>query len=163
MRRLPHGLVESFKSTLDVATRADQLVHIVDASAADPDGQIQAVREVLAEIGAGAVPELLVFNKADLAPLARPSSSSPTTPGPSRSAPSPARASTTCCASLGDRLRGAHTVVELAVPYERGDVIAAIHREGEVVSTRDEDGRLRVLARLSDASAGRLAEFVVAP
>ena len=67
VRRLPHGLVESFKSTLEVATRADYLVHVVDASAADPEGQIDAVREVLAEIDAAAVPELLVFNKADLA------------------------------------------------------------------------------------------------
>ena len=67
VRRLPHGLVESFKSTLEVASRADYLVHVVDATAADPDGQIDAVREVLTEIGAEKVPELLVFNKADLA------------------------------------------------------------------------------------------------
>jgi GTP-binding protein HflX len=64
---------------------------------------------------------------------------------------------------LADRLRSISTVVELAVPYERGDVLAAIHREGEVVSTTDGPGQMRVRARLSDASAGRLAEFVVAP
>ena len=68
VRRLPHGLVEAFKSTLEVATRADYLVHVVDSSAADPHGQIAAVRVVLREIGADHVPELLVFNKADLAP-----------------------------------------------------------------------------------------------
>src|SRR5688500_14320180 len=67
VRRLPHGLVESFKSTLEVASRADYLIHVVDASAADPAGQIDAVREVLTEIDAADVPELLVFNKADLA------------------------------------------------------------------------------------------------
>ena len=49
------------------------------------------------------------------------------------------------------------------MPYDRGDVLAAIHREGEVVSTTDEAEHLRVRARLSDASAGRLAEFVVEP
>ena len=69
VRRLPHGLVESFKSTLEVASRADYLVHVVDASDVDPQGQIDAVREVLTEIDADAVPELVVFNKADLAPL----------------------------------------------------------------------------------------------
>ena len=68
VRRLPHGLVESFKSTLEVASRADYLVHVVDATAVDPDGQIAAVREVLGEIGAAAVPELLVVNKTDVAP-----------------------------------------------------------------------------------------------
>ena len=64
---------------------------------------------------------------------------------------------------LADRLRSISTIVELEVPYDRGDVLAAIHREGEVVSSTDGAGRMRVRARLSDASAGRLAEFVVAP
>jgi GTP-binding protein HflX len=59
-------------------------------------------------------------------------------------------------------LRSISHVVELTVPYDRGDVLAAIHREGEVVSTTDGPDHLLVRARLSDASAGRLAEFVVA-
>ncbi|HEY4608658.1 MAG TPA: GTPase HflX, partial [Ilumatobacteraceae bacterium] len=62
VRNLPHGLVEAFKSTLEVAGRGDYLVHVVDATAADPEGQISAVREVLTEIGASHIPELLVFN-----------------------------------------------------------------------------------------------------
>ena len=68
VRRLPHGLVEAFKSTLEVVAEADLLVHVVDASAADPEAQIDAVHAVLAEIGADRVPELIVFNKSDLAP-----------------------------------------------------------------------------------------------
>ena len=67
VRRLPHGLVEAFKSTLETVAEADLLVHVVDASAPDPQAQIDAVRTVLAEIDAQRVPELLVFNKADLA------------------------------------------------------------------------------------------------
>ena len=67
IRKLPHQLVEAFRSTLDVATDADLLVHVVDASAPDVAGNIRAVREVLGAIGADHVPELLVFNKADLA------------------------------------------------------------------------------------------------
>src|SRR3954464_7677013 len=50
VRRLPHGLVQAFKSTLEVARSADFLVHVVDASSDDPEGEIQAVRTVLAEI-----------------------------------------------------------------------------------------------------------------
>ncbi len=69
VRRLPHGLVEAFKSTLEVATDADFLLHVVDSSAADPRGQIEAVHTVLSEIRADRVPELLVLNKDDLAPL----------------------------------------------------------------------------------------------
>ena len=162
VRRLPHGLVEAFKSTLEVATRADFLVHVVDSSAADPEGQIAAVRTVLGEIDADHVPELLVFNKADLAP------------GRGQAARRRPRGSVAVSAvtgegidvfllTLGDRLRERTDVVELLVPYDRGDVLASVHREGEVVSTTEEADVMRIRARLSDASAGRLAEFVVAP
>ena len=162
VRRLPHGLVESFKSTLEVATRADYLVHVVDGSGPDPDGQIAAVREVLTEIGADAVPELLVFNKSDLDPaaVAQVVEWHPGSVGISARSGDGIGA---LLQTISDRLRSLSTVVELLVPYERGDVLAAIHREGEVVSTTHEDRGVRVRARLAEASAGRLAEFVVTP
>jgi GTP-binding protein HflX len=160
VRRLPHGLVEAFKSTLEVASMADFLVHVVDCAAPDPEGQIAAVREVLGEIDALAVPELLVFNKADAAPEV--------------AADLQARHQGSVAISahtgegidrflqvLADRLRAITAVVELLVPYERGDVLAAIHREGEVVSTFHDTDGVRVRARLADASVGRLSEFVV--
>jgi GTP-binding protein HflX len=68
IRKLPHQLVQAFRSTLDVAVDPDLLIHVVDACSPDVAGNIAAVRDVLAEIGAGAVPELLAFNKADVAP-----------------------------------------------------------------------------------------------
>ncbi|MBI4936008.1 MAG: GTPase HflX [Actinobacteria bacterium] len=162
VRRLPHGLVESFKSTLEVASSADFLVHVVDCAAPDPEGQIAAVREVLGEIDALKVPELLVFNKADIAPDVADDLVH-------RHQGSVAVSALTGAGLehflrvLADRLRSIATVVELLVPYERGDVLAAIHREGEVVSTFHEDGGVRVRARLGEASAGRLSEFTVAP
>ena len=67
VRHLPHDLVEAFASTLEESVLADLLVHIVDGADADPGGQIRAVREVLADIGAAEVPELIVLNKADRA------------------------------------------------------------------------------------------------
>jgi GTPase len=160
VRRLPHGLVEAFKSTLEVATTADYLLHVVDARATDPQGQIAAVREVLTEIDAADVPELLVVNKSDIAPdeaklLVEDH------PGSVAISATTGAGIDDLLIALSDRLRSLATVVELEVPYDRGDVLAAIHREGEVVSTTDEPGRLRVRARLSDASAGRLAAFVV--
>ncbi len=160
VRRLPHGLVESFKSTLEVASRADYLIHVVDASAADPEGQILAVRDVLDEIGAAAVPELLVFNKADLAPDEA-KLLSVDHPGSVAVSAVTGDGIDDLLRALADRLRSITAVVELLVPYERGDVLAAIHREGEVVSTTDGASAMRVRARLSDASAGRLSEFVV--
>jgi GTP-binding protein HflX len=160
VRRLPHGLVEAFKSTLEVASAADFLVHVVDSTAPDPDGQIAAVREVLEEIGADRVPELLVFNKSDAAPEVADELVVLHTGSVAVSARTGAGIDV-FLRTLADRLRSITAVVELLVPYERGDVLAAIHREGEVVSTFHDDGGVRVRARLSDASAGRLAEFVV--
>ena len=160
VRRLPHGLVEAFKSTLEVATDADYLVHVVDSSAADPTGQIDAVREVLSEIGADRVPELLVFNKADLAPLEA-KGLAHDHPGSVAISAVTGDGIDDLLRTLGDRLRSLTAVVELSVPYDRGDILAAVHREGEVVSTSDEPGAMRVRARLSGPSVGRLREFVV--
>ena len=160
VRRLPHGLIEAFKSTLEVAVNSDLLVHVVDASAVDPNGQIAAVREVLAEIGADKVPELLVINKSDLDPdeakrlvyehQGSVSFSAMTGDGLND-----------LLLAIGDRMRALTTVIEWLIPYDRGDIVATVHREGEVVSTANEDNGMRVRARLADASAGRLSEFVV--
>ena len=161
VRRLPHGLVEAFKSTLEVASQADYLVHVVDGASADPDGEIEAVRTVLREIAADRVPELLVFNKADLDRTAV-NQLVDSHPGSVGVSALTGEGVDIFLRTLADRLRALSTVTELVVPYERGDILAAIHREGEVVSIVPEDTGTRVRARLSEASAGRLAEFVVA-
>jgi GTP-binding protein HflX len=162
VRRLPHGLVEAFKSTLEIVSEADLLVHVVDGSAADPQGEIDAVRTVLAEIGADLVPELLVVNKLDRAPddVKRVTAAHP---GAVAVSARTGEGIDDFLQTTADRLRALATVVELLVPFDRGDVLAAIHREGEVVSRANEEGGVRVRARLEAASAGRLAEFVVAP
>ena len=67
VRHLPHQLVEAFRSTLEEVAQADLILHVVDGSDADPAAQMSAVREVLAEIGAADVPEIVVINKADAA------------------------------------------------------------------------------------------------
>ena len=67
VRRLPHQLVEAFRSTLEEVVDADMLVHVVDGSSYDAEDQIEAVHTVLREIGADGVPELLVVNKTDVA------------------------------------------------------------------------------------------------
>ena len=161
VRSLPHGLVEAFKGTLEVAALADYLVHVVDSSAADPDGQITAVREVLGAINAAEVPELIVFNKSDLAPTEA-SALVDAHPGSVAVSAATGLGIEVFLRTLADRLRAITKVVELEIPYDRGDIIASVHREGEVVSTTETDEGLRVRARLSDASAGRLSEFVVA-
>ncbi|MGA1566351.1 MAG: GTPase HflX [Ilumatobacteraceae bacterium] len=162
VRRLPHGLIEAFKGTLEVAVKADQLVHVVDASDVDPEGQIEAVREVLREIGADHVPELIVFNKADLAPDAAEDLLADH-PGSVAMSAVTGEGVELMLSTLGDRLRSLTSVAELMVPWSRGDVIAAIHREGAIVSTRDEVEGMRIRARLSGPSLGRLSEWLIDP
>ena len=162
VRNLPHGLIEAFKSTLEVAGRGDYLVHVVDSTASDPDGQIAAVREVLGEIGASHIPELLVFNKSDSAPEVAAELVKRHEGSVSVSALTGAGIEGFLHA-LSDRLRALSKVIELLIPYDRGDLLAAVHREGEVLATHHDEGGVRVRARLADASAGRLSQFVVAP
>jgi GTP-binding protein HflX len=69
IRRLPHTLVAAFRATLEETVHADLLLHVVDSSSADRDAQIEAVNTVLKEIGADAIPQLLVYNKIDLTAL----------------------------------------------------------------------------------------------
>ena len=160
VRRLPHGLIEAFKSTLEVASASDLLLHVVDASAFDPNGQIIAVREVLTEIGADKVPELLVINKSDLDP-----DSAKRLVHEHRGAVAFSAFTgdglNDLLLAIGDRMRALTTVIELLIPYDRGDIVATVHREGEVVSTSNEETAMRIRARLADASVGRLSEFVV--
>jgi GTPase len=162
VRKLPHQLVEAFKSTLEVVKESDLLVHVVDSAAPDPHGQIEAVRTVLAEIGAGGVPELLAFNKADVAPdeAARLAERHP---GSVVLSALSGEGLDGLLQATGDRLRALTSVVELLVPYPRGDVVAAVHREGEVILEAHEDEGTRLRARFDEAGRARFREFVVTP
>lgn len=159
VRKLPHQLVTAFKTTLDVVRDADLLVHVVDGSGPDPEGSMDAVREVLEEIGAGSVPELLVFNKADQGD------------GSQRLA---ARYEGSVAVSahsgfnldhltavIGDRVRSMTALAELMIPWDRGDVLAAVHREGQVLTESAEENGMRLKARLEPASLGALREYVL--
>jgi len=158
VRKLPHDLVEAFRSTLEVAAEADLLVHVVDAAAAEPIQQIKAVREVLTEIGAGDVPELLAFNKADLEPLEA-KRLLEANPGSVSVSAFTGEGIDGLLTAIGDRIREMRPLAEFLVPYERGDVLAAIHREAEVVSETHEDEGTRVQARLNPDRSGAYAEF----
>jgi GTPase len=160
VRRLPHALVEAFKSTLEMTTEADLLVHVVDSSAADPLGQIDAVRKVLTEIGADQVPEMIVFNKSDRDPLEAKRLASQHSGSMAISAVT-GEGIDDFLNALSDRLRALAVVTELFVPYERGDILASVHREGEVISSAPDETGVRLRVRLDASAAGRLAEFVV--
>jgi GTP-binding protein HflX len=161
VRRLPHELVEAFKSTLEEVAQVDMLVHVVDGSAPDAEQQVEAVGTVLREIGAFDRPELLVVNKLDVAD-----------PGVVDDMVASHEGAVAVSAATGEgieklqeviaaRLRMLDPVVELAVPYERGDVVAALHRDGDVLVEVHGDRETRVRARIPASDVNRFREFVV--
>src|SRR6266700_3512443 len=157
--KLPHDLIEAFKSTLEEVARADLVVHLVDAAHGDPGQQIQAVRAVLAEVGAAEVPELLVLNKADLvddltrARLARqfpeaPLISAATGEGVER-----------LLAGIAARLPHPAVCLTVLLPYSRGDLLDRIYREGEVLQTEHVEAGTRLTLRAPAALAHALETY----
>jgi GTP-binding protein HflX len=158
--KLPHDLVEAFHSTLEEVTLAELVVHVADASSPELDRQIDAVRRVLGEIGAGDLPEVLALNKVDLvagserARLAR------------RFA-----GSASVSALTGEGIQGLLETVEAAlprppvevtllVPYGREDLTARLYRDAEVLSTElDGEGTI-VVARVGLRELAAVREFV---
>ena len=137
VRHLPTQLIEAFRSTLEEVAEADLILHVVDASDADPEAQIRAVREVLADIDALHVPELLVFNKVDAADpemllrLRRLAPDARVRVGAHRG-----RASTSCARAIEELAAAPDVEVDVLVPYTRGDLVARVHDGAEVLEHR---------------------------
>jgi GTP-binding protein HflX len=158
VRKLPHQLVEAFRSTLDEVREAELLMHVVDGSAPEPEAQIDAVRLVLEEIGAQDVPELLVVNKADR--TTRVTRVAEDHPGAVVVSARTGEGTEDLIRALGTELRVADRVVELLVPFDRGDVLAAVHREGEVVDEAHGEGATVVHVVLDEAGRARFRQFL---
>jgi GTP-binding protein HflX len=163
VRRLPHQLVEAFRSTLEEVVDADLLLHIVDASAPDVDARIHAVGTVLHEIDAGDVPRLIAWNKADVADDDTLKLLLNAYPGSVAISAANGVGLPDLLTAIGDRLRALAHVSEFVVPFERGDVLAALHRAGEVLVEVHGDRATRVRARLPQAAVGRFSEYASTP
>ena len=159
VRHLPHGLVEAFRSTLEEVADSDLLLHVVDGSHPDPEGQIAAVREVLAEIGADKVPEIIVINKADAADplvISRLLAREPH--------------SVVVSAKTGEGIDDAIRMIEselprpqvefdVLLPYGRGDLVNRIHQEAEIGSLEHTGDGTLVVGRANADLAGELAAY----
>ena len=134
VRHLPHQLVEAFKSTLEEVAEADVIVHVVDGSHPDPREQIRSVREVIKDIGAGEIIEIIAINKADVAPQE-------TVMQLLREEPNSYAVSTrtgfgipTLVAAIEAALPHPNVEIDAVIPFSRGDLVSAIHERGEVIS-----------------------------
>ena len=160
VRNLPHQLVEAFRSTLEEVGQADVIVHVVDAPHPDPGAQLATVRDVIGELGARDIPEVVVFNKSDLADddqrlLIR--GLEPT--GVFVSART-GEGIEELLERIAEVLPAPEVELTLLVPYDRGEVISRLHVQGRVISTDyREDGTL-VKALVHPARVSDLKEFV---
>ena len=156
VRHLPHQLVDAFRSTLEEVRDADLILHVVDGADEAPEDQIAAVREVLAEIGAAQVPELIVINKADVAEadtLARLLRREPHAVVVSART---GEGMSLLADAIEVDLPGAWIDVDVLVPYARGDLLSRAHREGEVIAEDHGPDGTRLKARVPAALAGQL-------
>lgn len=165
IRKLPHQLVEAFKSTLEVVREADLLVHVVDISGADPEGDIAAVRETVAQIGADQIDELLVFNKIDMVEETARGSVlvgrfAERHPGCTFVSALTGEGIDDLVQRIAELVFSDRRQVELTIPYERADLFAYVRSAGEVLrESADSDG-FRVLAKLDAADVERVLRAV---
>ncbi len=160
VRRLPHELVEAFKSTLEEVARADLILHVADASAMDVEDQAAAVREVLGEIGAGEIPEVLALNKWDrLDEASRARVARRFEDGVPVSALT-GELLDGLIARLADAMGESLIEATLLVPFARPEVMARLHREGDVLAVDDGPEGTRVRARIDDRLRRELADLI---
>jgi GTP-binding protein HflX len=159
VRRLPHTLVEAFKSTLEEATDADLLLHVVDGTANDPDLQHASVREVLGEIGAAQVAELVVINKVDQLDEVARARFTRRFPDAILISALSGDGIPELLSSIAAHIPPPEIEADLLVPYERGDVVAALHAAGAVLQEEFTPEGTKVRARLREDQAGRLEQY----
>jgi len=137
-------------------------VHVVDGAHADPEEQVRAVREVLAEVGADKVPELLVINKIDAADEETVLRLKRAWPD---AVPCSARTGAGIAAlteAIEARLPRPAVDVAALVPYDRGDLVARVHERGEVLATEHREQGTLIRVRVDAALAAELAPYAVA-
>ncbi|TAM67716.1 MAG: GTPase HflX [Microbacteriaceae bacterium] len=135
VRNLPHQLVEAFRSTLEEVADADVIVHVVDASHPDPASQLATVRDVIREVDARDVPELVVFNKADLVDDDQRLVLCGIEPQAVFVSARTGEGIDDVLAAIARLLPDPSIELMLLIPYDRGDLISALHERGRVLET----------------------------
>jgi GTP-binding protein HflX len=161
VRNLPHQLVEAFRSTLEEVEQADLVLHVVDAGTQDPAGQIATVRQVIAEVGAGDVPELVVFNKADLVDDATRMVLRGLEPTAVFVSARTGEGIDALLATIGALLPLPSHEITAVVPFERGDLVSMLHERGRVLATVYEEAGTRINALVGDEERAALEPYLV--
>ena len=160
VRHLPHQLIDAFKSTLEEVSDSDLIVHVVDGSDPDPLEQFNSVREVLQEIKADNIPEIIAINKTDKV-------SDETMGNLKRIFPEAVFVSAhsgfgieTLLKTIDDRLPDPSVEMMLTIPYSRGDLLARVHEDGKVLKTEHNDSGTQIHVFVPSELAHQLKQLL---
>ncbi|MER7989302.1 GTPase HflX [Streptomyces noursei] len=162
VRHLPHHLVEAFRSTMEEVADADLILHVVDGSHPEPEEQLAAVREVIRDVGATEVPEIVVVNKAD---AADPLTLQRLLRQEKRALVVSARTGegiVELLTLLDEELPRPQVEIEVLVPYTQGALVSRAHAEGEVISEEHTADGTVLKARVHEELAAEFRPFVPA-
>jgi GTP-binding protein HflX len=160
VRQLPHQLVEAFRSTFEEVTMSDVIVHVVDAAHEDPAQQIKTVREVVEEVDARGIPEIVVFNKADLIDKDRRMVLRIMEPDGVFVSAKTGEGIDELQQLIADTIPEPDVEVTAVIPYEHGELISMIHKSGHVLDTDYVESGTRIHARVSVEMAARIGQFI---
>ncbi len=159
VRHLPHQLVEAFKSTLEEVAGAHLIVHVVDGSHPDPMEQIRAVRHVINDVGGGDIPEIIAINKADIAAPEVMMQILRTEPNSFAFSARTGFGLDTLLKAIETSLPRPRIEVRATIPFNRGDLVSAIHERGEIMSEEYSENGTTIHAMVDGSLAEKLEVF----
>jgi GTP-binding protein HflX len=159
VRNLPHQLVEAFRSTLEEIAGSDLIVHIVDASHPDPSGQIATVRNVIGEVGARNIPELIVFNKIDLADETQRMALRGMEPGSIGVSARTGEGIEELMQVIAALLPEPNVEVAALIPYDRGDLVSRLHLNSRIMVLDYREGGTFIRAMVKPDLAAELSDY----
>jgi GTP-binding protein HflX len=162
VKSLPTQLVEAFRSTLEEVADADLILHVVDASHPDPEGQIQAVREVLNDVDARNIPEIIVLNKADVADPFVVERLRQREPNHIIVSARTGEGIDELQARISAAIPRPNVQLELMIPYDRGDVVNKLHgAEAEILAVEHTETGTRMMVKVRESMAAEVEQFSI--
>ena len=161
VRNLPHQLVEAFRSTLEEIAGSDLIVHVVDASHPDPSGQIATVRNVIGEVGARNIPELVVLNKIDLADETQRMALRGMEPGSIGVSARTGEGIDELMRNIAAMLPEPNVEIAALIPYDRGDLVSRLHLNSRIMVLDYREGGTFVRAMVKPEMAAELSDYRV--
>ncbi|MEN9967737.1 MAG: hypothetical protein RL036_970 [Actinomycetota bacterium] len=159
VRNLPHQLVEAFRSTLEEIADADLIVHVVDASHPDPGSQIATVRDVIGDVGARGIQELIVFNKIDLADETQRMALRGMEPWSIGVSARTGEGMEELLQRIADLLPEPNIEVAVLIPYDRGDLVSRLHLNSRILVLDYRETGTFVRAMVKPEMAAELADY----